>query len=480
MAKEFKQNVPLNGFTGRQFLMMVSNVFTKLGWPYVFQDEQTVVAEAGKFNASENVTVSVAGDEATIHSKCNSWYITDLGRNKKHVNKLIGEIDAARQEYTAEQLDEQYNEIEQQTIAETQALKERIERGELTASDKITLGIGGHYVTYTLIGINLLVFIAMAVSGVSIIDPTGLDILNWGGNMRAYTASGEWWRLITSVFVHIGIIHLLLNMYALYMIGLYLEPILGRWKFLAAYLSAGVLASLTSLWWHDASVGAGASGAIFGMYGLFVALLTTSLIDKKLRGGLMQSMAVFVVYNLIYGLKGNIDNAAHIGGLVSGFVLGYIYYFFQKKDKEAKMFPAVAIALAIVATMGMLRNYNDDSVKFDKAWEEFAVLEEKGIKVMTQRDSLTAQEFIKMAETEGIPTWVQIKDLLKKTDDYKLPADRSQQRTLLKEYADLRLRYLQLWVKWEKDPDDGVLSTMEKVNDSVKTVLADMEKIKLQ
>jgi rhomboid protease GluP len=480
MAKEFKENIPLNGLTSRQFLMLVSNVFAKLGWPYVFKDEETVVAEAGKFNASENVTVSVVGYEATIHSKCSSWYITDLGRNKKHVTKLITEIDAARQEYTAEQLDDQYSEIEKQTLAETQALKDRIERGELTASDKISLGIGGHYVTYALIAINVLVFIAMAASGVSILEPTGLDILNWGGNMRAYTASGEWWRLITSVFVHIGIVHLLLNMYALYMIGLYLEPILGRWKFLAAYLSAGVLASLTSLWWHDASVGAGASGAIFGMYGFFVALLTTNLIDKKLRGGLMQSMAVFVVYNLIYGLKGNIDNAAHIGGLVSGFILGYIYFFFQKKDKEAKMFPAVAIALAIVATIGMLRNYNDDSVKFDKVWEEFAVLEQKGIKVMTDRDSLTSPEFIKLAETQGIPTWVQIKDLLQKTDDYKLPAHLSQQRSLLKEYADLRLRYLKLWVEWEKAPDENVLATMEKVNDSVANVLADMEKIKSQ
>lgn len=480
MAKEFKSSVSLNGLTPRQFLMLVSNVFTKLKWPFVFKSESTVEAEAGRFNASENVTVSASGDEADIHSKCNRWYITDMGRNKKHVDKLIAEIDVARHEFTAEQLDEQYNEIEQQSISEAKALKERLESGELTASDKLSLGVGGHYVTYALMGINVLVFLAMVVNGVHLMEPTGLDILKWGGNMRAYTASGEWWRLISCMFVHIGLIHLVLNMYALYMVGLYLEPIMGRWKFLAAYLSTGVLASLTSLWWSADRVSAGASGAIFGMYGLFVALLTTSMIDKKMRTSLLQSMAVFVIYNLIYGLKGNIDNAAHIGGLVSGFVLGYVFYFLQKKDKEAKLFPVLAIALAVIVSMNLLRNYSDDTLKFDQAWEEFAVLEQKGMELMMQRDSITADEFIKRAESEAIPTWIKIKDLLQKTDNYKLPAQTSQQRMLLKDYADKRLRYLRLWVDWEKAPDDEVLNKMKSINDSVKIVLAEMEKVKSQ
>jgi rhomboid protease GluP len=331
-----------------------------------------------------------------------------------------------------------------------------------------------------LIGINVLVFVAMLINGVHIMEPTSLDILKWGGNMRMFTASGEWWRLIACVFVHIGIVHLVLNMYALYMIGLYLEPVLGRWKFLAAYLSTGVLASLTSLWWSADRVSAGASGAIFGMYGLFVALLTTNFIDKKMRTPLLQSMAVFVVYNLFYGLKGNIDNAAHIGGLVSGFALGYVYFFFQKKDKEAKLFPAVALALAIVMSMAILPKYNDDTAKFEKAWTEFAVLEEKGMKPLIERDSITAAEFIKRAETESIPAWIEIKRVLKKTDDYKLTDQGSTQRMLLKEYADLRLQHTQLWIEWEKAPDDELLSKMEKVANRIESVLAQLEHIRSQ
>lgn len=477
MAKEFKTSIPLQGLTGKQFLMLAGNVFDKFGWSYVFQDENTVEAGAGKFNPSENVSVSVNGEEAIIHSKCNSWYITDLGRNKKHVNKLITAIDAARQEYSAEQLDGQYAALERQAIAEAEALKARIQAGELTATDKLSLGIGGHYVTYVLIALNVLVFLAMVVSGVHIVEPTALDIFKWGGNMRDYTAGGEWWRLISSTFVHIGIVHLLLNMYALFMIGLFLEPVLGRWKYLAAYLSTGVLASLASLWWHADSVGAGASGAIFGVYGVFTALLTTNLIDKKMRKPLLQSMAVFVVYNLIYGLKGEVDNAAHIGGLVSGFVLGYVYYFLQQKDRQAKLFPAIAIVLAIVASVGVLRHYNDDTAKFDKVWEEFAALEEKGMKPIFQRDSITSSEFIRMAETEGIPAWIEISSVLKKADNYNLPAAAYKQRELLKEYAQLRLRHMQMWIEWEKAPEDSLLRQMEVTSERIENVLASLKSI---
>lgn len=480
MAKEFKDTVSLNGLTARQFLMMVGNIFNKLQWQYGYKDENTIEAGAGRFNPSENVTVTVSGEEATIHSKCNSWYITDLGRNKKHVEKLKQEINDARQQYTAEQLDDQYNALERESIAEAEAFKERFEKGELTATDKLSLGVGGHYVTYTLIGINVLVFIAMAVSGVSVVDPTADDILRWGGNMRAYTADGEWWRLITNMFEHIGILHLFLNMYALFMIGLYLEPVLSRWKFLAAYLSAGVLASITSLWWSADRVSAGASGAIFGMYGLFVALLTTNMIDKKMRKALLQSMAVFVVYNLIYGLKGNIDNAVHIGGLVSGFVLGYIYYFFQKKDRQAKLFPAVALVLAIIISVKVLSNYNDDTAKFDRVWEEFAALEKTGMKPIIERDSITAAEFIKMAEARAIPAWVKIKSVLKETDDYKLPSRPDAERKLLKEYTDLRLQHLQMWVQWEKHPDEELLNKINTMGKRIDAIVDELLQIRKQ
>ena len=123
--------------------------------------------------------------------------------------------------------------------------------------------------------------------------------------------------MITNCFLHIGILHLAFKMYALIFIGVLLEPYLGKLRFAVAYLLTGVFASVASLYWHDHTVSAGASGAIFGMYGVFLAMLTTNLIPKSVRKGLLASIGLFVAYNLLYGLKGwGIDaNAAHIGGL---------------------------------------------------------------------------------------------------------------------------------------------------------------------
>src|SRR5262249_39825180 len=106
------------------------------------------------------------------------------------------------------------------------------------------------FVTYGIIAINTIVFIIMITNGVSIFEPKTVDILRWGANYGPLTLGGDWWRLITSFFIHIGFIHLLLNMYAFYMIGVYLEPLLGKSRFIIAYLCAGIISSLASIWWH--------------------------------------------------------------------------------------------------------------------------------------------------------------------------------------------------------------------------------------
>ena len=192
------------------------------------------------------------------------------------------------------------------------------------------------FVTPLIIDLNILHFLLMSfIGGAALFEPGTQVLINWGANYAPYTNSGQQWRLLTSVFEHIGLLHLLFNMYALIYVGIYLEPILGKIKFTFAYLLTGIVASYSSLVWHTVPVvAAGASGAIFGMYGVFLSLLTTKLIDKDSRKSLLISILVFVGYNLLGGLQGNIDNAAHVGGLVSGLVTGYVlYYFITKRNK---------------------------------------------------------------------------------------------------------------------------------------------------
>ncbi|HEY1270224.1 MAG TPA: rhomboid family intramembrane serine protease [Candidatus Binatia bacterium] len=183
------------------------------------------------------------------------------------------------------------------------------------------------YVTFALIGVNVAVFLAMVASGVNFVNPSGWDIVKWGGNFMPLTRSGEWWRLITAMFLHFGVFHLSFNMYALLQVGRYLEPVLGSRRFALAYFGTGIAASFSSLWFHtDNSVGAGASGAIFGLFGVLLALVTTDLFEKDYAKKMRSSVLTLVGINLVLGWQLGLDNAAHIGGLVAGVLFGYIYF----------------------------------------------------------------------------------------------------------------------------------------------------------
>ncbi len=189
-------------------------------------------------------------------------------------------------------------------------------------------GKGNFQVTIVIIGLNILVFIIMVFAGLGVISFDARDLLSWGANYRPATVNGQWWRLLTSIFLHGGLMHLLLNMYGLFFVAIFLEPQLGRIRYASAYLICGVAASLASIWWYPATISIGASGAIFGLYGVFVALLTTNKANVSNKKSMLLFSLFFIIINLVIGLMGGIDNAAHIGGLLCGLLLGYIFYFF--------------------------------------------------------------------------------------------------------------------------------------------------------
>lgn len=184
----------------------------------------------------------------------------------------------------------------------------------------------GYTATPVIVMLNIAVFIIMVFAGLGFISFQTTDVLKWGGNFRPDVFDGQYWRLLTSMFLHGGVMHLAFNMYGLLFVGIFLEPVLGSNRYLLVYILTGLLASIASIIWHPATVSVGASGAIFGLYGVFLALLTTNLFPPEIKKPFLINTALFVGYNLLMGLAGNTDNAAHIGGLLSGLVLGYIFY----------------------------------------------------------------------------------------------------------------------------------------------------------
>jgi membrane associated rhomboid family serine protease len=201
----------------------------------------------------------------------------------------------------------------------------------------------GFYITPILINLNLIVFIAMVIAGFGFVSFKGEALLNWGANYRPETTDGQWWRLLTNIFMHGGLMHILANMYGLLFVGIFLEPLLGKTKYLLIYLTTGIIASVTSIWWYEATVSVGASGAIFGLYGFFLATLLFKVFPPDFGKAFLVSTLVFVGFNLIMGLAGGIDNAAHIGGLISGFLIGLVMSKQLKQQIEITAATEIAV-----------------------------------------------------------------------------------------------------------------------------------------
>lgn len=177
------------------------------------------------------------------------------------------------------------------------------------------------YVTYILIAINVICFLAMYIFGNG--STNNQTLVDFGALIPSYVRAGDWYRLITSAFIHIGLIHLLCNMYCLYIIGPQIESFFGKIKFLLIYIFSALSASLLSMAFHMSNgnvISAGASGALFGLLG---SLLYFGYHYRIYLGTVLRSQIIPLIFlNLMLGfVLSGIDNAAHIGGLIGGAII---------------------------------------------------------------------------------------------------------------------------------------------------------------
>ena len=202
-------------------------------------------------------------------------------------------------------------------------------------------------ITYALIIINVLVFLAMYIFGKGSEDT--LTLLLFGANYPVLVRAGDYYRLITSAFLHAGLLHLIFNNYALYVIGSQLESFLGKAKFLIIYLVSAICGSLMSMLFSD-GISVGASGAIFGLLG---SLLYFGYNYRVYLGTVLKSQIIpLIILNLVIGfITPGIDNAAHIGGLLGGLgmtmALGIKYKTSTFEKVNGKIIMAVYIGFLI-------------------------------------------------------------------------------------------------------------------------------------
>lgn len=379
--------IELQGYSSEELMCLAVEASKALGWQIgrIKRDKSEFYTPTSLSSWQEKVTLStIEGKDGQLlaTSVCTSMQWIDWGKNQKNLDKLESAMRELRE--TLDHLPAFEESDEDTLIVDEQASTSL--RSILTFNE-------GYTATPLLFYVNVALFVAMVISGVSLMTPTGFSILEWGANFGPLTLTGDWWRTITCNFIHIGLIHIVMNMYALLYIGGYLEQLIGGRRLLVSYLLTGLFAALSSLMIHPETISAGASGSIFGLYGIFLAfLIFHQRIEKGQRKSLLYSIGFFVIYNLMIGAREEgIDNAAHVGGLVSGLLLGGVYlsierYASKRNPKVISYIAEGVFALIFVFLLaGQTSNLPSDYTEIRNLWDE-GTLEEYVQEAIAEED----------------------------------------------------------------------------------------------
>jgi membrane associated rhomboid family serine protease/tetratricopeptide (TPR) repeat protein len=181
------------------------------------------------------------------------------------------------------------------------------------------------WVTPTLAALIVVAFVFELARGASPMNPTIEQLFTVGASFGPAVADGQWWRTLSAMFLHAGLLHIALNLWAFLSVGKFVERIFGNAAFLAIYLLGGFAGELASLAVHPMAVGVGASGAIFSVYGALLAfgLVHKGVFPKEVLRKQRSSLLAFVGYNVVFGVAAKgVDIAAHAGGFLGGMAAG--------------------------------------------------------------------------------------------------------------------------------------------------------------
>jgi rhomboid protease GluP len=482
ITPKYTQDLSLENLSPEQSLVIAAETVNKFNWQISLISTNGLIAYTNKgiFSWNAEIKIVISDGIIKITSTSTGTEMMDLGKNKNNVTKFISTFKKTKSVLLPDDISSKFNELKTTFVSEGDdpfIQPPQSTKNKIASFFSIFIPIQGYFVTPIILNINILIFILMAIMGVNIILPDTESLLKWGANFRPSTLDGQWWRLITNCYLHIGIFHLLMNMYALLYIGLLLEPYLGKSRLIAAYILTGLTASTTSLLWHPLIISAGASGAIFGLYGVFLAMLTTNLIEKTARKALLTSIAVFVGYNLLYGLKGGIDNAAHLGGLIGGLIIGYAFIpsLKEPEEEELKYRAILYLSVLVIAfTVISYKNIPNDFGKYDKLIQEFAPTEARAMEVYKLAPNTPKEKMLYEIKNRGIYYWNENIKMLKEIEKLKLPSQLIEKNQKMLLYCQLRIKSLELSYKAIEENSPMYQTQIKDYNKQIENIVNDL------
>ena len=298
-------------------------------------------------------------------------------------------------------------------------------RDRLTAFDRqLKEATPRTVVTYGLIAVNLLAFVAMMASVYPESSPSLKTLIRWGANYGPQTLAGQWWRLFSCVFVHAGILHLFFNLWVLRDLGRLVERFTGNFAFLLLYLFAGTLGSIASLYTHPEVTSVGASGAIFGLLGATLAFVVRcrGLVPREVLKALWASGSAFLVFNLAFGVMiPGIDVAAHVGGLVGGFLGGFVVSLSLAEDRSVVRWArhAALVGCGILTVVLVMRFPPEAPLDIEDFFSRLTEVEQtvfrsyNGMVQQAKAGDIGDEEFLRRLDSEVLTPWIAAEDGMK-------------------------------------------------------------------
>ncbi len=482
-APECSLDVHLNGLTPREFLVIGIEAAQKNGWEIIFCSESGFTAgiKPSESSWSEEFSIILKGEVATLKSESTGDQIARWGKNKENVTQFTVTFYELKSSLTPAEIDCKYEKLSLEFPSPgedilNQNFPQYINGKKLRVS--FSRAIACCHVTSVILFINMVFFLLMAVAGTNIWQADQNSLIFWGGNFQPYVVDGGWWRLLFSCFVHAGVFHLLINMIAMLFVGYSLEPIMGSARFATAFVISGIFSGITSIYWNELTISVGASGAIFGMYGVILALLLSDIIEIESYTELMKSIGVFVVINLLVVQNGSIDSPGLVGGFISGIIVGYAFVPSLKRDQEVSI-KVQTIAVLLIAVFAImfycLKQMPTQYAEYEKKYLTLVSMETMAREAEYLPYRTSREKQIAELRNRGIYYWNECLRLLPEMDSLNIPEilhDKVYKHT---RYCEVQLQCYELQAKAlsgdTKKYDEEIESLRVKAN-------AIMEKLK--